>query len=68
MLTGMIALGATFVIPFAAFLIHGARHTSVINGNDTRHMNERIEQQGFGAAVTTLPVVEKTEVVRKRAA
>lgn len=61
MLIGMIAFLASFLLPLAWMALTSASYVRTLEHNSERHANERVEQQGLGAIVTTLPVSQDSE-------
>lgn len=61
MIIGLIAFLSSFLLPLAWMAVTSSSYVRTLNHNSERHANERVEQQGLGAVVTTLPVAQANE-------
>lgn len=53
---GLIAFAVSFLLPLAWMALTSSSYVRSLNDNSVRHAGERVEQQGLGAVVTTLPL------------
>lgn len=64
MIIGIVAFSASFFLPLAWMALTSSSYVRTLDHNSERHANERIEQQGLGAVVTTLeqPAAEEQKL------